>query len=157
MLTVVRVEPQGDGYLVTVDGETYRVQVIHARAGELVLEGARFGRQRAQVAAQGAERWVALPGAPNAGPFELTEPTRAVRRRAGLDGHDALTAQMPGVVRQVLVAPGDTVVRGQVLVVLEAMKMEIKVTAPRAGRVQAVTVVAGQTAERGQVLVDLAA
>jgi biotin carboxyl carrier protein len=64
---------------------------------------------------------------------------------------------MPGVVRRVLVAAGDEVSRGQVLILLEAMKMEIRVTAPHAGRVERVSVVEGQPVDRGQTLVALKA
>jgi biotin carboxyl carrier protein len=59
------------------------------------------------------------------------------------------------VVRRVLVAAGDEVERGQVLLLLEAMKMEMRVTAPHAGRVESVAVAEGQAVERGQPLVDL--
>ena len=62
---------------------------------------------------------------------------------------------MPGIVRQVLVAEGQAVARGQALMLLEAMKMEIRVTAPEAGLVRRVAVTAGQTVERGQALIEL--
>ena len=64
----------------------------------------------------------------------------------------SLTAPMPGAVVRVLVEPGTTVVAGQVLVVLEAMKMEHTVTAPAAGVVTEVCVQAGQQVDAGSVL-----
>jgi biotin carboxyl carrier protein len=76
-------------------------------------------------------------------------------RRGGHGAHDALEAQMPGVVRRVLAAAGEHVERGQALLLLEAMKMEIRVTAPQAGRVERVLVAEGAAVERGQALVDL--
>jgi len=60
---------------------------------------------------------------------------------------------MPGSVVRVLVAAGDTVEKGQPLVVLEAMKMEHTVSAPAGGSVTDVRVSAGQQVEAGSVLV----
>jgi len=51
---------------------------------------------------------------------------------------------------------GDAVALGQTLVILEAMKMEIRVPAPHAGRVAAISVREGQVVDRGQALVELA-
>jgi biotin carboxyl carrier protein len=59
---------------------------------------------------------------------------------------------MPGVVRRVLVGQGERVERGQVLIVLEAMKMEIRVSAPHAGVVETISVREGESVERGQGL-----
>jgi propionyl-CoA carboxylase alpha chain len=59
---------------------------------------------------------------------------------------------VPGTVTVVEVSPGDRVTAGQTLVVLEAMKMEHRITTPHAGRVAAVMVSAGQQVERGAVL-----
>jgi acetyl/propionyl-CoA carboxylase alpha subunit len=74
--------------------------------------------------------------------------------------HDAvagsLVAPMPGSVVRVLVEVGATVVKGQPLVVLEAMKMEHTVTAPAGGAVTDVRVMAGQQVEAGAVLVVVA-
>ncbi len=155
----VRVEPATDassgGYAVTVDGQTYLVRVPHQRPGALLLAVDGQPQQLAHVAAAGAQRWVSLLGAASAGPFELAVPAAAARRRAAAAGPAALTAQMPGVVRQLLVAPGDAVERGQLLILLEAMKMEIRVTAPHAGTVRQVSVAVGQAVERGQTLIEV--
>ncbi len=76
----------------------------------------------------------------------------AVAESAG-DGR--ITAPIPGQVRGVLVAAGDRVARGQVLVVMEAMKMEISLSAPSAGIVGRVAANVGSMAEEGQVLVEI--
>ena len=65
----------------------------------------------------------------------------------------SLVAPMPGSVVRVLVSAGDDVVKGQPLVVLEAMKMEHTVSAPTAGAVPGIEVSAGQQVEAGTVLV----
>ena len=66
-----------------------------------------------------------------------------------------IEAPMPGTVLSVRVAVGDIVEAGQVLMVLEAMKMENNVTAPAAGRVERILVEAGEQVRRGQLLAEL--
>ncbi len=150
----VQVQATPTGYAVTVNGRVYAVTAERA-AGRpwelaLTLDGA---RHLAWVAADGPRRWVALEGH---APVVLSVPqAETSARRAGAGRANSLEAQMPGVVRRVLVAAGDAVERGQALVMLEAMKMEIRVSAPRAGVVGEVGVVEGQAVVRGQVLVSL--
>jgi biotin carboxyl carrier protein len=62
---------------------------------------------------------------------------------------------MPGQVRAVNVAEGESVTKGQTLLVLEAMKMEIRVSAPRDGVVGKLLVQQGQTVDREQVLIEI--
>jgi acetyl-CoA/propionyl-CoA/long-chain acyl-CoA carboxylase, biotin carboxylase, biotin carboxyl carrier protein len=67
-------------------------------------------------------------------------------------GKDAVISPMQGTVLAVEVAEGDEVEPGQVLCVVEAMKMENEITAHRAGRVSELTVAAGQPVKTGQVI-----
>ncbi|HEX2377279.1 MAG TPA: biotin carboxylase N-terminal domain-containing protein [Gaiellales bacterium] len=67
----------------------------------------------------------------------------------------SLAAPMPGTVLRIDVHEGEHVDEGQTLVLLEAMKMELAVTAPAIGVVSAVLVEAGQLVARGQALVEL--
>ena len=87
------------------------------------------------------------------------ERTRETRRlTAGSrkpSGRSEVRAVMPGVVREVRVAPGAAVAAHQPLLVLEAMKMENEVRADRAGVVAAVHVAAGQAVEKGARLVTI--
>jgi biotin carboxyl carrier protein len=86
----------------------------------------------------------------------LIKPTGARKRGSG-QHHAAgeLTAPMPGQVRAVNVGEGDEVLKGQTLLLLEAMKMEIRVQAPRDGIVKKLLVKQGQTVERDQVLIEV--
>ncbi len=89
--------------------------------------------------------------------FEILDRSEAWAPAAG-EGHHhagAVTAPFPAVVTEVAVAAGDEVAAGDVLVVIEAMKMLHPLTAPGAGRVVEVTVAAGDRVESGRVLVVL--
>ena len=72
-------------------------------------------------------------------------------------GGDRLMAPMPGRVIDVLVKPGDSVARGDVLLVLEAMKVQMRLSAPRAGVVDTVRAAAGDLVDDGAELVSFVA
>jgi biotin carboxyl carrier protein len=85
--------------------------------------------------------------------IRLEKVAGGVRARASAGGD--LTASMPGVVTQILVEEGQEVTAGESLLLLEAMKMETRITAPRDGRVARVLVKVGETVQGGQVLVEV--
>ncbi len=70
-------------------------------------------------------------------------------------GTNVVTAPMPGTIVRVDVSVGDVVSKGQVLLVLEAMKMENEIVAPVAGKVTAINVTKGSTVNAGDVMVQL--
>jgi biotin carboxyl carrier protein len=78
-----------------------------------------------------------------------------MRRGPAAPRTNAVRAAMPGLVVSVAVAAGDAVAAGQLLLVLEAMKMQNPVCAPRNGRVARVLVAAGVQVEGGAALVEL--
>ncbi|HET7723953.1 MAG TPA: biotin/lipoyl-containing protein [Propionibacteriaceae bacterium] len=67
---------------------------------------------------------------------------------------NGVTAPLSGSVSKILVAEGDEIKAGQVLVVLEAMKMETEITAPADGKVKALLVTQGESVQGGQALVE---
>jgi acetyl-CoA/propionyl-CoA/long-chain acyl-CoA carboxylase, biotin carboxylase, biotin carboxyl carrier protein len=80
---------------------------------------------------------------------------RRERSRVGASafvGRDAVVSPMQGTVLAVEVADGDEVETGQVICVVEAMKMENEVHAPRSGRVSEVSIVPGDPVKTGQVI-----
>ena len=93
-----------------------------------------------------------LPAPPPVAPPDVDA---AARDHAGAGGQSALTAPMPGTVIGVLVAAGDRVAARQLLVVLEAMKMETPLVSPYAAVVRAVHVAEGDRVAGGMVLVEL--
>ena len=117
------------------------------RPGELI---ARNGDavERLYAVSSGPTTWVFRNGFV----YEITE-AAATRKRAG--AHESLTAPMPATVIQINVAAGAEVKRGEILLLLEAMKMELPVRAPADGRVIAVQCEAGQLVQSGATLIEL--
>lgn len=111
----------------------------------------RIGDALAWTAAADSARWVFLDGEVYV--FDLAR-GRPGRRRGGAH-HGSLSAPMPATVRRINVAEGDRVTRGQTLVVLEAMKMELPVKAPADGVVERVQCREGQLVQPGVELIGL--
>lgn len=142
----VDVERDGDNLRVTINDRVYKVKA-QSLDGALALDV-----DGERLTAWVADDWVGIGSTVTA----LTKADKRKRRAAGKSDHDTLSSAMPGLVRSVLVGEGDQVEKGQALVLLEAMKMEIKVAAPHAGKVAKVLVNAGQVVERGQLLIEIA-
>jgi len=154
-VTVV-VERNGDRYRVRVGDREYLVRARLGDRGRIDM-GIENQRLRAYVARKKDRTapnvtYVGLDG----GTWSLSKPKSRRWRSGGAgDTAGALTATMPGLVLDVLVAPGDAVVKGDTLVLMEAMKMELRITAPADGVVSAIGCEAGQIVERGRVLVEI--
>jgi biotin carboxyl carrier protein len=76
-------------------------------------------------------------------------------RRAVAEGRQSLTSPMPATVLEVLVAPGSRVRKGDTMMILEAMKMELPVRATADGVVRTVSCRAGELVQAGAPLVEL--
>ncbi len=131
-----------------VDDRLYAVRTDADGVVRITPEGGRSG-VTAWTVAIGDVRWVFVNGRV----FELAEARPLVRARAGY--HGALTAPMPATVRRVLVGVGDAVTRGDALVILEAMKMELPVRAHAAGIVTAVHCREGELVQPGLTLIEI--
>jgi acetyl-CoA/propionyl-CoA carboxylase biotin carboxyl carrier protein len=83
-------------------------------------------------------------------------PAPTPRRRTSAEGAQSLAAPMPATVVKVLVKPGDRVSKGDTVVVLEAMKMELPLRAPGNATVKAVHCREGELVQPDAVLVELA-
>jgi methylmalonyl-CoA carboxyltransferase 1.3S subunit len=117
---------------ITVDDKTYEVDV-EAEEQEPAAVRLPLGAPAAAVSAQPPAR----PAAP------------------GSEDEDKVCrSPIAGVVVKVAAQPGQTIEPGDILLVLEAMKMETNIAAPVAGRIAAVNVAQGDSVKRGQVLVE---
>ena len=142
--------PTGKSYRATMGDKFVEVEIVRAKDGqlELLIDGQHV---TAYVSADGAKRWVTINGQT----VVLTKSSGANRKSSGQDQSSGLVAPMPGVVRSVNVVEGEAVKKGQTLLTVEAMKMEIRIQAPTDGVVKSLTVKAGQTVEREQILIVL--
>jgi biotin carboxyl carrier protein len=151
-LKTITFDRDGEHYRAQIDDRVYRVTLAATRSDELIFV-VNDQRHTAIVAVDGSKYFVSIDG----DVIELSKPdARQARRGKHHHGEDSLAASMPGQVTKVLISEGAAVERGQTLVVLEAMKMEIKVNAPHAGRVVKIAVRQGQVVDRGQTLIELA-
>ncbi|MGC8509302.1 MAG: biotin carboxylase N-terminal domain-containing protein [Acidimicrobiales bacterium] len=136
-----------DGTYEVGDGSRARVHHVDATHLDVEIDGRRM---RTRVTHAGHDLFVQVPR----GTAHLTiAPRFAVPGREPTEG--GLDAPMPGLILDVRVTPGQRVVRGESLVVLEAMKMEHVIVAPHDGVVRDVLVAAGQQVERGVALLAL--
>lgn len=119
-------------YTITVNGNVYDVTVE---------EGASSG---APVQA----------AAPKVAP-KAQAPKAEAPKVSGTAGSVKVNAPMPGKIVAVKANPGDKVSRGQVILVLEAMKMENDIVAPQDGTVASVNVTVGSSVESGETIATL--
>ena len=120
---------------VTVDGKTFSVEIANPKADPMIItvDGTEF--------AVTADASGAVAAAPS---------------QAFVEGSETVTAPIPGVIQEVNVKPGQSVKKGDVLFVLEAMKMKNNITALHDGKVQTVNVGKGDSVVHGDVLMSYA-
>ncbi len=119
-------------YRITVNGKTYDVTVEETGASA----------PAAPIAAAPAPAAKAAPAAAPAAP-------------AAPAGAEKVTSPMPGTVLAVKVADGQSVKKGETVVLLEAMKMENEIPAPRDGVVASISVNKGSSVQAGDLLISL--
>jgi oxaloacetate decarboxylase alpha subunit len=122
--------PQAERYTVTVNGRAYDVEVSSGGAIEHIAPSAPTVAERRRE------------------PADRRQPQRAASQ--------GIPAPLAGTILRVLTARGEHVQSGDVLLVLEAMKMEVEVRAPKAGTVASVAVKEGDAVEVGRTLLELA-
>ncbi len=146
---VVRVDALADGTLQAA-GAPAHVEAVAAGQWRVVVNGTAH-----QVFAAGAADapWIWLDGVVYRP--EVADSERPARTRSR-DTSGSLSAPMPATVRAIAIAPGDRVARGDTLIVLEAMKMELPLKSPVDGVVASVACQVGDMVQPGIPLVELA-
>jgi biotin carboxyl carrier protein len=140
---------------VTVGNKIYHVEVPDPGGIplEVIVDGQAF-----KVEVAGTEAWAGPQATPAGVRPSLSPPRRAPQPQtpslACTDGEE-ITAPMPGTILSVEVQPGQQVESGQIVCVLEAMKMKNPIRACRGGSVVHTAVQAGQNVAYGDLLVKL--
>ena len=129
-------------YIVTVNGEKYDVEVERVGGGSSPLS-----RRPMERTARPRE------AAPVAQSAPVPQAAAAAPAAAGSAG--AVVSPMPGTILEVKVKEGDAVSVGQVVVILEAMKMETEIVSEVAGSVSAIRVKKGDAVDTDAVLVEV--
>ena len=125
---------------------------LRAGSGPARVIVERDGRRHvATVVQDGARTWVHVDGRV----FVIEDRRSDGPRASAAADHDALSPPMPATVTRVTVKPGDSVKTGDVIVLLEAMKMELPVRAPHDAVIARVNCRAGELVQPGDALVDL--
>ena len=128
-------------FLINVNGNSYEVEVEEVG-----------GASAPMAAAPVAPAAPAVPAPAAAAPAAPAAPAAAAPAAAG----EQVKSPMPGNILDVKVAVGDTVAEGDVLIILEAMKMENEIVAPCSGKVASVNVQKGATVNSDDLLVVIA-
>ena len=131
-------------YVATINGKKYEVEVEKLEAYKSL--------DRNGVAAPAAPVLPASAPAPAPAPAPAAAPAPAVAAPAGAT---TVEAPMPGKILNIKVSEGQAVKFGEVVVIMEAMKMETEIVAPADGTVSKILVKAGDSVDTGAALVAL--
>ncbi|HOJ47516.1 MAG TPA: biotin/lipoyl-binding protein [Bacillota bacterium] len=122
-------------YIVTVDGEKYEVVVEDADPNATYTPAPK----------------AAEPAKPEAPAAPAAQPAAQPAAPASANGLK-ITAPLPGTINKIVAKPGETIKKGGVLCILEAMKMENEIVAPQDGKVVSVAVSEGASVNTGDLL-----
>jgi len=136
-------------YRVTLNDKVYEVEVEQGEAVMLSVSDASAVPAAAILPA--AAIAPAIPAVPNGS----TAPSAATGTTAYIDGVELISSPLPGSVIEIKAVVGQSVKRGQALVLIEAMKMENEILAPRDGVVREVFTSKGASVETGVPLLTL--
>ena len=153
----VNVERRGNEFTVEVEGQRHELELVGLDGAVASLRFPVTGRSLQITSHHGSNGSWRVTVGQREFDLEVLTPAEAVEAVSGARdaGPSRVKAPIPGKVVAVKVEPGDEVEPGQVLVVLEAMKMENELAADQAGKVAAIHVAAGDTVEGGELLVEL--
>jgi len=147
----IEINPSGENYTAALDGKAVSVQVVRVDAShgrlDLLIDGQRV---TGYVSPDKAKRWVTINGQ-----TILLTKTSGAKQGVRHDYAGGLIAPMPGQIRSVAVSVGEAVKKGQTLLTMEAMKMEIRIQALNDGKVTSLNVRQGDAVERDQILIEV--
>ena len=157
-------DANGTEYRIVISNERVTVNDVELRAEQIdsaavwlrraeSSDGSERGARQtlAYAVVSGGVHWVFLGGEV----YRFEADQMAGRRKRSASTAGSLTAPMPATVRRIEAKPGQAVRRGDVLIVLEAMKMELPVRAPADGTIARVNCREGDLVQPGQELAEL--
>ncbi len=125
-------------YLIRVNGNEYEVEVEEIESGKTISQ---------------------MPVQKNPEPKVIEQKPKVelkpVEKKVASQGAETIDAPMPGNILSIGVNEGDSVTAGQVLIILEAMKMENEIVAPRDGRITNILVSEGASVDGGENLLTI--
>ena len=148
-------------YVATLNGKKYEIEIERVDAYKPLDRGVTVSAPAPIIASAPAPAAAPAPAptpapAPAAALAPAPTPAPApVASAAPAAGGQVVEAPMPGKILDIKVKAGDAVGYGQVVIIMEAMKMETEIVAPGAGTVASVNVNVGDTVETGATLVTL--
>lgn len=131
-------------FKISVNGKEYDVEVNEVQEEQTVLKKPVEKKPEILSAA-------AVTNAP----FIPKEPEKTQKDSAGASGSVRITAPMPGTILKINVQNGQKVKKSEVLLILEAMKMENEITSPVEGVVSSISVAVGNRVNSGEVMIIL--
>ncbi|MEY3729692.1 MAG: 3-methylcrotonyl-CoA carboxylase subunit alpha [Pseudomonadota bacterium] len=148
----VTLAPAADGWRISAGGAAITARHAKLEAGSVhaLLDGMRLS-----ASIHRAGETINLRHAAQSWRLVLPDPIARAGEEEG--GDDRLIAPLPGQVTQLLATENQNVARGDVLVILEAMKTVFRLTAPRDGRIETISCRVGETVREGQILLQFAA
>ena len=136
-------------YQFIINGNEYNVEIrsIDENIARIEVNGTKYDVE--------IQRKINKPKTPR-----LLRPVSTGPAKPGIDKKDRaaaspLSAPLPGTIIQIFVKPGDIVIKGQKLLIMEAMKMENQVLADKDGVIESIKVAPGQTVLQGDILMEL--
>ena len=133
-------------YTITVNGNTYEVSVEENTGSAVIPQAVQAPKPVMQAASAPA------PKAAVKQPVSTPKPASSAPSAAG---SVQVKSPMPGKILSIKANPGQAIKKGEVILILEAMKMENEIVSPSDGTIASVNVTSGQSVEAGDLLASL--
>ncbi|MDN5354860.1 MAG: glutaconyl-CoA/methylmalonyl-CoA decarboxylase subunit gamma [Candidatus Cloacimonadota bacterium] len=140
-------------YKFKINHEIYKTKILEYKGSSAVVEvnGNEYFIEIEREAAQSTPRLVRSPKSKP----EYQVSSSPARTAGNTNEAEGVTAPIAGLIHAIKVKEGDVVNEGDVLLILEAMKMESEITADSSGTVKKVLVKEGENVQEGQLLIEI--
>ncbi|MCC6451877.1 MAG: biotin/lipoyl-binding protein [Acidobacteria bacterium] len=155
--SAVTVREQSDRLFAEIDGREYELEIVQPEIGQISLRFENGRKVEARVSLDAEGRSVVWINGRSI-KVELIDPKKL--RGSSTSGAETagvadIKTAMPGKVVRLIAAVGDTVEKGDGVIVVEAMKMQNEIKAPKNGTITSIRVSEGDTVNAGQILLSI--